>query len=104
MKQTDTDHDDIAYLLKIIEWPAEDKFLSLRIRDTITSGSAAYDFPFRSPLLSMMAIILALFIGVASGSLSSNPATATEIQTNGLYETSGISLTSLYIHQANQGW
>lgn len=99
-KPTDLNHDEISYLLNKIEWPQPSSDLAYRIQSAAV-GDLAVPFMgdmsvvhFKSPVLTLMAVVLALFLGVASGMATGGTAAANEMEHP--YGSSVMSVTGIY--------
>lgn len=104
MANNNLHYDEISYLLKKIEWPAPSHSLALRIQ---SAAAGEYAIPltgdmsvvhFRSPFLTMMAVVMALFLGVASGIATGGTASAGVVDEHP-YGSSSLSVTSIYSGQ-----
>jgi hypothetical protein len=104
MANNNLQFEDISYLLKKIEWPAPSNSLASRIQ---SAAAGEYVIPlmgdmhvvhFRSPFLTMMAVMMALFLGVASGVATSGTASASGVDEHP-YGGSSLSVTGIYSGQ-----
>jgi hypothetical protein len=101
-------NDEISYLLKRTEWPNPERSLAFRIQQAVKTDQTVNSFSskgidnefwyLKSPLLSFMAVILALFIGVGSGLMTGNEASA-EGSSTAIYGDTAASLTDIYFRK-----
>ena len=96
-------HDDITHLLHKITWPQPTSDLAFRIANEVEGNNIPYVnytgfFGFKSPLLSVVAVMLALILGVSSSFTTSGTAAADEYAH--AYPTSSVSLTQIYAAKA----
>lgn len=105
MTNNNDNFDELSYLLKKIEWPEPSRSLSYRIQNAV---AGEHDMPFamdmavvhfRSPFLTFAAVILAMFLGVASGVMTGGTAVANDIQSEHPYGSSSLSVTGIYSGQ-----
>jgi hypothetical protein len=103
-KKSYTEFDDISYMLKKIEWPAPSRDLAYRIENALTGNmpfmSDVSVIHFRSPFLTFGAVVLAMFLCVASGFVAGGSASANDVAGDHPYVSSSLSVTGIYSGQA----
>lgn len=101
-------HDDeLTYLMKQIVWPQPDRGLAFRIESAVAGSlysralvkNGPQEWRVKSPALAFAAVILALFLGIASGAMAGGQASANEINNHPYVTTSTISVMKLYAGQ-----
>ncbi|OIN86430.1 MAG: hypothetical protein AUJ12_05635 [Alphaproteobacteria bacterium CG1_02_46_17] len=82
MKTTNNNHPEFRYLLNKIEWPTPDAGLPDIICMQVLSGQCQniIETARRSPMLTIMSVLLALFLGISSGFAFDKKAQATDTQ------------------------
>ncbi len=100
--------DDLTHLIKKVEWPSPQNHLSLRIAQAVNGAdilfattSAQPLWLLRSPLLSALAVITALILGIGSGFASAGQASAND-DNSLIYGTSSPLITQLYLGQISE--
>lgn len=106
MKDSNTELDAITYLLKKTEWPQPSSSLAYRIQQAALnqnvhvtaypSGPALFS---AHPTLPFLAVTLALFLGIASGFVTSHDAKAYSPYGSYYYATQDISILGMYQSQ-----
>ena len=96
MTHNHSEFDELSYLLKKIEWPEPSHGLAYRIQNAPFAGEMNV-VHFKSPFLTMMAVILAVFLSVAAGFATGGTASAGEV--DHLYGSSSLSVTGIYSGQ-----
>jgi len=109
--KTTQQFDEISHLLKKIEWPSPDRTLGQRIIGEMMafnmpeavqiSEQQASIWLYKSPVVTMMAVILSLFLGVASGLATSSNADATEMEITSPYGATTSSIANIYLGQTS---
>lgn len=108
MTHDNTPHfDEISRFLKKIEWPAPDRTLGERIIDQMISCNGtrmiglSQQQPsiwfYKSPFITVIAVILSLFLGLASGFVTSHKADAMDANTVNSYDGTAVSVTNIYL-------
>jgi hypothetical protein len=104
MKIDSFDTHDTSYLLRKIDWPEAHASLGYRIAQEAmmgvnypNNGRATNEFWYiQSPILSVVAIIMAMFLGITSGAMTTNQASAAQ-NMDGLYSSGySTSITNAY--------
>jgi hypothetical protein len=98
-------YEDITRLIKKIEWPNPDDNFLHRMQcaaGTISPVFFPNDTPWfiKSPLLSCIAVTLALLMGIGSGTLTSVQATAMNYSEPAVYGVSHSSIAKVYFAQS----
>ena len=102
-----TQYDDLTHLIKKVEWPSPQNHLSLRIAQAVNGADILFAttnqplWLLRSPLLSALAVITALILGIGSGFASAGQASANDYDSS-IYGTSSPLITQLYLGQISE--
>lgn len=95
--------DDVTRLIKKTEWPMPSKSLYLRIEHAVSDRidiTIVQPLWFtRSPLLSGLAIVTAIILGISSGFMTSGQASANSYN---IYKASSPSIAQLYFGQDSE--
>jgi hypothetical protein len=93
--------DELTHLIKKVEWPSPQNHLSLRIAQAVNGADILFATTYqplwilRSPLLSGLAVITALILGIGSGFASAGHASANDYDSLA-YGTSSPLITQFY--------
>ncbi len=102
-----TQYDDLTHLIKKVEWPSPQTHLSLRIAQAVNGADILFTTTYqplwllRSPLLSALAVITALILGIGSGFASAGHASANDYDSS-IYGTSSPLISQLYLGQISE--
>jgi len=76
--------------------------MALNIPEAVQSSQQQASIWFyKSPVITVMAVILSLFLGVASGLATSGKADATEMEINSPYGATTSSIANIYLGQTS---
>jgi len=101
------ENNEFSHLLKKIQWASPDDSLAFRIEAAIQRdgqrnpayiNSSDYGLWYlKSPLLSFMAVILAMILGIGSGIMTGKDASANNLYEKTIYGNTTPSLADIYL-------